>query len=158
MVLICCVLALSICSCDPPGTNLIECNNIGYLTTLRFVIKDKNTSENLITKGVYKKETIRLFYKSASGTYDTLYNTGAVQGGLKDTVAVSADNDHPIFSQSAAFYIKYDASDIDTLKISASADHSDPCKTEYTLKQFWINGKMEELSQPFSGTFVIYKQ
>ncbi|MBO9594280.1 MAG: hypothetical protein J7599_15350 [Niabella sp.] len=115
---------------------------IGYVRTLQFVIKDKSTSENLITKGVYKQEAIRLFYENAPGKYDTLYRMGGLSNMPRDTVAVDPDIDHPVFSQSREFYIKYNASDIDTLRIVARADRSNVCKTEYTLKQFWINGKV----------------
>ncbi|WP_157558237.1 hypothetical protein [Niabella aurantiaca] len=75
----------------------------------------------------------------------------------KDTVAVALDIDHPVFSQSREFYIKYNASDIDTLKIVARSKRINLCKTEYTLKQFWINGTVEEIPKHFSGIFVIYK-
>ncbi|SDC00566.1 hypothetical protein [Niabella drilacis] len=148
---------LSIYSCDPPRSGLFNCTALGYLRTLQFVIRDKHTSENLITKGVYKQEDVRLFYESAPGKYDTLYHMGGLPNMPRDTVAVDLDIDHPVFSQSRDFYIKYDASDIDTLKIMARADRSNVCKTEYTLKQFWINGKAVTTPRSFNEVFVINK-
>lgn len=153
----CAMLIVSVYSCDPPRSGLVNCTMTGYVRMLQFVIKDKNTSENLITRGDYKQEAIRLFYERSPGKYDTLYRMGGAQNMLKDTIAIEQDIDHPIFSQSKEFYIMYNASDIDTLKIVARADRSNPCKTEYTLKQFWINGGAVNTPRNFNEAFVIYK-
>lgn len=120
---------------------------------LRFKVVDAISNSNLITNGVYVKDSIKIFYFDGSvKEYANIQFVG--YGEQFDIIETNVGIQQPL-EQLNTFYIYLNHTDIDTILVRF-IKQSDGCCTSYPLDSIAINGKYADFDNT-DYTFLIKK-
>jgi hypothetical protein len=107
-------------------------------TPIWLKVVDKTSLQNLITEGVYHKDTIKIYYfDGATKKYVNISYVGPV--GQTDIMQTNIGILQP-FEQLNAFYLYLNQYDTDTILVRY-VKRNDGCCTAYPLDSIAINGK-----------------